>query len=267
MPQGKGTYGSQVGRPKINKGIKNPKMKPKQDYRENPTTKPKQDYFEKASVRKTLPGRKPVTGKQTKENLVRKTLPGKPDFNNVLKKVTGKQTKENSGLKPSQAEKNPSGGSTAPSSGEQPNNPGPSSGGSLPKNIGGRPVTGEQTKIGGSLPNNPGPSRVGSLPKNPGRKTVVGGAPKIGDLLPKNPGRVTGEQTKENTAGVGGALNFNTSQAKKNPGPKINKGTSRSQIGRRTIYKGKKNPKMKPKQDYFEMASQKSMKGMRGKMK
>lgn len=40
MPQGKGTYGSQVGRPKINKGTTGPKGK---------TMKPKKDYFEMAS--------------------------------------------------------------------------------------------------------------------------------------------------------------------------------------------------------------------------
>ena len=40
MPQGKGTYGSQVGRPKINKGKENPKMKPKKDYFEMASEKP-----------------------------------------------------------------------------------------------------------------------------------------------------------------------------------------------------------------------------------
>ena len=85
---------------------------------------------------------------------------------------------------------------------------------------------------------------AGNMPeKNPGRKTLPGQRP------------VTGEQTKENTAGktLPGRRPVTGEQAKKNPGPKINKGI--------------KNPKMKPKQDYFEMASRKSMKGTRGKMK
>lgn len=43
MPAGKGTYGTQVGRPKINKGTTGPK---------NPKMKPKKDYFEMASMDK-----------------------------------------------------------------------------------------------------------------------------------------------------------------------------------------------------------------------
>ena len=47
MPAGKGTYGTKVGRPKINKGTTGPK---------GPKMKPKTNYFEMAE--KTMGGKK-----------------------------------------------------------------------------------------------------------------------------------------------------------------------------------------------------------------
>ena len=47
MPAGKGTYGTKVGRPKINKGTTGPK---------GPKMKPKQNYFEMAE--KKMEGKK-----------------------------------------------------------------------------------------------------------------------------------------------------------------------------------------------------------------